>query len=146
MPTFAKLTAALGFGIVMYLVSTVTMPEFAPSAPPKWFMQINVIVGAVLGWNIIGPRMGRGVVASISAGLTCVVVVVLAALLVHGFIEMIDRALNLRYDGALEALVGSFDIAIEMGARLFSETSVLTLIIGSMVASLAAEFISRFFD
>ena len=56
MPDAAKLVAALGMGVLAFIVSFMIMPLFEEETNFGWFVQVNVVVGLIVGWTVIGSR------------------------------------------------------------------------------------------
>ena len=57
--------------------------------------------------------------------------------------QMWDLALRRRYDGAMEAAAGVFEIAIDYGERLLNTGFFMMLIIGALVTAVLSETASR---
>ena len=56
---------------------------------------------------------------------------------------MIERSLDKRYDGPVEAVVSIFEIGIEMGGWLATPTVIGVLAIGGIFAALFVDAIGR---
>lgn len=141
MPTFARLVAALILAGMAWLVSQQIKPLFLEGTAFGWFDYINAACGLVIGWQVIGSRAGRGYTSAINNGLTGGVVLVFWGLLIHSAIEMFEKSMRLRYDGAFEALAAVFQFMAEYGLLIATPLIIATLVIGSCLAGLAAELV-----
>ena len=143
MPDAAKLVAALGMGVLACIVSFMIMPLFEEETNFGWFVQVNVVVGLIVGWTVIGSRAGRSTISAINVGLTAPVVLVFWGLFIQSCNEMVRIAMKNRYDGAFEALVAIFEIGAEWALLMSTIPIWTTLLVGGMIVGLAAEFAWR---
>ncbi len=145
-PTAAKLIAALILGAVGYYVSELIKPimieEKSITAFGK-FSLVNFAVGFLTGWLTIGSRVGRGFSAAISVGVTAMAVMVLWGLFLQAANEMFALAMKNRYGGPVEAISAVFELAIEYFYLMSTVEIWGTLIIGGIVAAVAAEIADR---
>lgn len=139
MPDAARLVAAICLAIVAFLVSGQIVPLMPESTDFGYFLYVNVILGAFVGWTVMGRRAGRGVVSAINNGLTGMLVFVLWGLFIQGANEMVRLAMRNRYDGPFEAIVAIFEIGAEYGLILLVPVVIGTLIAGGVLAGLATE-------
>jgi len=65
MPTAARLMAALCLAVVGYVVSDMVVPLMPENTDFGRFHYVNAVLGALVGWLIMGPRGGRGPTAAI---------------------------------------------------------------------------------
>ncbi|MCC6306562.1 MAG: TrgA family protein [Rhodobacteraceae bacterium] len=143
MPTAAKLVAALVFAAVAFLGASVYVPLLPEGTQARWFAAASAAIGALVGWLVMGPLAGRGLVAAMGYGLRTAATIVFWTGLLFSGREMILRSLNMRYDGPMEAVVGVFDIALDYG-RLLADPQILAVLgLGGMVGGIAAELASR---
>ena len=143
MPDAAKLVAALGLAVLAFIVSGMIMPLFEEETNFGWFVWINVVLGLLCGWMIIGRRAGRGIVSAINVGLTGAVMLVFWGLFVQSCNEMVRIAMKNRYDGPFEALIAIFEIGAEW-ALLMSTVQIWgTLALGGIATGLLAEYAWR---
>jgi len=143
MPDAAKLVAAFGMAVLAFVVSFMIMPLFEEDTNFGWFVQVNMVVGLIVGWKVIGGRAGRGTVSAINVGLTAPVVLVFWGLFIQSSNEMVRIAMKNRYDDAFEALVAIFEIGAEWALLMSTVPIWATLLIGGMIVGLAAEFAWR---
>lgn len=143
MPTAARLLAALGMACLAFVVSGQVIPLFPEGKYFGYFTQINMGLGALTGWVVMGPRGGRGFVPAINNGLTGTLVMVFWCLVVYGIIDMVGLAMRNRYGGPLEAGVAIFEIALEYFLIILRQNIVLTLVLGGAAVGLLTDFAAR---
>lgn len=143
MPTAARLVAALCLAILAYLVSQMIKPLLPEGTDFGYFDYVNIVLGLLAGWFVMGRRAGRGVVHGINNGLAGVFMLVLWGLAVQGAYEMFRLAMRNRYDGAFEALTAIIQIAAEYAVIIATAPIGITLLIGAVVSGLATEFAAR---
>ena len=143
MPDAAKLVAALGMAILAFIVSGMIPPLFEENKNFGWFTWVNVALGLVVGWKVMGTRAGRGLVSAINVGLTGPVVLVFWALFVQSCNEMVRIAMRNRYDGAAEALGAIFKIGAEWALQISTVEIWATLLIGGVIVGLATDYAFR---
>lgn len=141
MPTSARLMAAVSLAIVAFFVSGLIMPLMPDRNDFGNFVPINIVLGLLAGWFIMGPRVGRGTTAAINNGLTGVFVLVLWGIGVQACNEMVRLAMRNRYDGAMEAVVAIFQIGAEFGVLIATVPIGLFLVVSGVIAGLVTEFV-----
>ncbi len=139
MPDAARLVAAICLAILAFVVSGQIVPLMPESTDFGYFVYVNVGLGALVGWFVMGSRAGRGVTSAINNGLTGVMVFVLWGLLIQATNEMVRLAMRNRYDGPLEAVVDVFKIGAEYGLVLLVPLVIGTLVVGAVLSGLATE-------
>lgn len=139
MPTAARLVAAICLAIVAYIVSGMIMPLMPESTDFGYFVPVNIFLGLLAGWFIMGPRVGRGTTFAINNGLTGVFVLMLWGIGVQACYEMFRLAMKNRYDGAMEALVAIFQIGAEFGLMIATVPIGLFLLVAAVVSGLVTE-------
>ncbi|MEC7259847.1 MAG: TrgA family protein [Pseudomonadota bacterium] len=143
MPDAARLVAALGLAITAFIVSGQIMPLMPEGLDFGHFTYVNMAIGAVTGWVIMGKRAGRGITAAINNGITGVVALVFWGLFVQGCYEMFRRAMRNRYDGPFDAVMGIFEIGADYGITMFVPNIIVTLLVGGVLTGLATEYAWR---
>ena len=143
MPDAARLVAALSLALIAFIVSGLIMPLMPEGTNFGWFTYVNIVLGILCGWIVMGRRAGRGTTAAINNGLTGVAALVFWGLFVQGGCDNV-RAGNLRREGVpLEAFSAIFEIVLYMRESIFVPTVVLTLLAGAVLAGLATEYAWR---
>jgi len=143
MPDAARLVAAVSLAIIAFIVSGQIMPLMPEGTDFGYFTLVNVGLGLVCGWVIMGKRAGRGIVSAINNGFTGTVAMVFWGLFVQGCWEMFRLAMRNRYDNPFEAVGAIFTIGAEYGVTMFVTNVILTLVCGGILAGLATEYAWR---
>ena len=136
MPTAARLVAAICLAIVAYIVSGMVMPLMPESTDFGNFVPVNVVLGLLAGWFILGPRAGRGTTAGINNGLTGIFVLMLWGIGVQACNEMFRLAMRNRYDGAMESIIAIFQIGAEFALIIATVPIGLVLLVSSVAVGL----------
>lgn len=141
MPDAARLVAALCLMLIAFIVSGQVMPLMPEGTDFGYFTYVNMAIGFLSGWIVMGKRAGRGGVWAINNGITGVAAMLFWALFVQGCYEMVRLAMRNRYDGPFEAIMAIFEIGIEYAVIVLSAPNiVITLIVGAVCAGVATEF------
>lgn len=143
MPDAARLVAACSLALIAFIVSGQVMPRMPEGTDFGYFTYVNMGLGVLCGWIVMGKRAGRGITSAINNGLTGVAALVFWALFVQGCYEMFRLAMRNRYGGPFEAIFAIFEIGIEYGALLLHAPTLWTLLVGAVLAGLATEFAWR---
>jgi len=143
MPTAARLVAALCLAGVAYVVSGMVIPLLPEGTDIGYFVPVNVLIGLVVGWTVMGSRAGRGTTAAINNGVTGVFMLVLWAIVVQAANEMVRRAMLNRYDDVFEAIVAVFEIGAEYAVLIATLPIGIALIVGALVSGLVTEYAAR---
>lgn len=143
MPTAGRLVAAILLGGLAYFCATLVIAIWPVDYNFGWFKEFSGLVGVVMGWRVIGKRLGRGIMPGVGAGLTGLGAMLFWLFLLLSFNEMIGRSLDLRYSGPFEALNGMFEISYEWFLNINNPRLWAILVVGSMVVGLIAELFTR---
>lgn len=143
MPDAARLVAAVILALVAFIVSGQVIPRMPEGTDFGYFTWVNIAIGLICGWTVMGKRAGRGITAAINNGVTGMVATVIWALLVFGAYEMFRLATRQRYDGPFDAVIGIFEEAMTYGLVLLAPNIIATLVAGALIAGLATEFAWR---
>lgn len=143
MPTAAKMAAAIVLGAVAWYASDLVRPLMPDGTDFGWFNYVNLALGLVCGWFIVGTRVGRSYIESFSAGLTGMAALVFWAIFLQSLNEMLKLALQRRYEGPVEGIVAIFEIAVDFASKLLDANLIITLVVGGILAGVVAEWASR---
>ncbi|WP_170331342.1 TrgA family protein [Ruegeria arenilitoris] len=143
MPSAPRLVAAICLLVVAFLVSSMIIDNGEEGKDYGWFTVVNMVIGVVCGWKIMGKRVGRGWTGAINNGITGVASLVFWGLFVQGCYEMFRLAMRHRYNGPFEALIDIFKIGIDYSQLLLAPEILWTLVIGALIAGLATEEAGR---
>jgi hypothetical protein len=145
MPTGAKLMAAISFAVVGWILANyyaLNMPDAAAAGPIR---EAAGVIGAVVGWMVMGPAVGRGYVEAAGSGVKTAVVLAVVALFLLALSEMLDNSVKLRYDGALDAILDVFQTMAVRSEALLSLGVFGTILLGGIIAGLLTENAGRRF-
>ncbi len=143
MPTAARLVAAICLLVIAFLVSTMIIENGEEGKSYGYFTYVNMTLGVVCGWTIMGKRAGRGWTAAMNNGLTGVASLVFWGLFVQGTYEMIQQAMRNRFGGPFEAIIAIFELGVEFSKQLLVSEILATLAIGSIIAGILTEIAAR---
>lgn len=143
MPTAGKLISAFGLAAVGWQATQIVKAIWPVQENFGFFSEFTALMGLLVGWWVMGKRIGRGYVASMGAGLTGLFAYAFWVVLLLSFYEMIGRSLDLRYKGPVEAITGMSVIAMEYAENAYYWPLIGLLVIGAMVVGLVAEFVTR---
>lgn len=143
MPTMGKLAAAIGLGILGWVGSDLFRPLMPEDTNFGWFNYVNSVLGVICGWRVTGSRLGRGYAEGFSAGLTGVGALVFWAVLLQSLNEMLKRALENRYDGAIEGLTSMFELASKYVMTMLDGTLIGVLLTGGVLVGVLSEWVAR---
>ncbi|MEQ9259211.1 MAG: TrgA family protein, partial [Roseovarius sp.] len=139
MPTAGRAVAALGLGALAWYASGMVIALWPNQMDFGLFRPISAGLGVLVGWRVMGTRLGRGLMGGLSAGLTGLGALLFWCFLLFSFYEMIQRSLDLRYEGPVEAIQGMFEIAFEYAQNIYYWPLIGFLVLGAVVIALIAE-------
>ncbi len=143
MPDAARLVAAVSLAIIAWIVSGLIPPLMPEGTDFGYLAFVNVGLGLLCGWLVMGRRAGRGITAAINNGLTGVAALVFWGLFVQATNEMVRLAMRNRFGGPFEAILAIFEIGADY-ARVLVNSGILTvLLVGAVLAGLATEYAWR---
>jgi hypothetical protein len=143
MPTGAKLIAAICFAVVGWILANyfaLNMPDASAVGPIR---EAAAVIGAVVGWTVMGPSVGKGYVEAAGSGIKTAVVLAFVALFCLALKEMLDNSVKLRYDGALDAILDVFQTMAKRAQSLLSMGVFGTILLGGIIAGLLSENAGR---
>ncbi|SEO01972.1 hypothetical protein SAMN05216227_10408 [Pseudorhodobacter antarcticus] len=146
MPTLSKLIAAVIFAATAYFAGEAFKLGLPEGTQFGLYSIMCPIIGLICGWRIMGAVTGHGYSAALGSGVKTSVAVVVWALLIFSTILMVRKAFKQRYDGALEAIVDIFALAVENGALVFTQPVLVALVGGAVAGGLASEWAKRRWD
>jgi len=143
MPNAARLVAALCLALLAFIVSGQIMPLMPEGLDFGYFTYVNIAVGVLTGWIVMGKRAGSGTTAAINNGITGVVAMVFWALFIQGTYEMVRLAMRNRFDGPFEALVAIVEIGADYGLTIMVPQVIISLLVGAVASGFATEYAAR---
>lgn len=142
--TAPRLVAAVLLAVVAVAASELIKPLMPEGTQFGMFSLVNAGLGALVGWIVIGKRIGRGISAAINNGLTGAAALLFWGLFTQSGNEMLRLSLRRRYKGPVEALTDMFRIGMEFAVTIATPAVLGTVILGAVVASVLAEVSSRY--
>lgn len=143
MPTAGKLVSALGLAALAWYATQIVKAIWPVEQNFGFFSEFAAVLGLLMGWRVIGTRLGRGYMQGLSAGLTGLFALVFWAVVLLAFYEAIERSMDQRYGGPFEAAVGMFNIILAYLGNVAYWPLVGLLVGGAAVLGLFGEFIAR---
>lgn len=144
MPTAARLFAMLGFAAMAFFVTELYKPLLPEGTQMGMFTPINVAVGALAGWMVMGRLAGYGYVAAVSSGLRTALTALFYALFIWSANEMLQRSMDMRYDGPVEALQQMLVLGVDFVKLGLTDPQVpIALFAGGLCAAFLSEWAAR---
>ena len=143
MPTGAKLMAAASFAVVGWVLANyyaMNMPDAGAAGPMR---EAAAVVGAIIGWKVMGPSVGKGYIEAAGSGIKTAVVLAVAALFLLALREMLDNSVKMRYEGALEAILDVFQTMARRSEALLSMGVFGTILFGGILGGILTENAGR---
>lgn len=100
MPTAARMTAAIAFAIIGYIIFAAMVPIYLEYTVPRFLLPLCIGSGLWAGWVLCGKN-AHSIASGIGTGYTAVIAQVFWILLIMSFVFMIDQAMRRRYDGPM---------------------------------------------
>ncbi len=145
MPSAAKLFAALGLAAVGWFASEAIRPLLPDHTNFGWFNQVNVVLGIICGWRVTGNRVGGTFSEAISAGLTGAIALTFWGLFAQSFNLMLAEALDKKYRGPFEGIMGIFNNAMDFGLYLMNGPVIAIILGGGIITGIFADWIAKRF-
>jgi hypothetical protein len=143
MPTGAKAMAAISFAVVGWIVANTYVPNMPQAESVGYMREWTAVIGAVIGWRVMGTSVGKGYVRAVGSGLKTVIVMIFFALLLFGIYEMLQLSVRMRYDGPQEAILDVFQRMLDRSIPLLTVPVLAAIGIGGAVAGILTENASR---
>ncbi len=143
MPTGAKLMAAASFAVVGWVLANyyaMNVPDSSALGPVR---EAAAVIGAIVGWKVMGPSVGKGYVEAAGSGIKTAVVLAVVALFMLALREVLVNSVKMRYDGALDAILDVFKTMGQRSEALLSLGVFGTILFGGIVAGLLSENAGR---
>lgn len=143
MPTAGKGVAAVLMAALAWYASDMYRTLMPESTNFGWFNEVNVVIGLVSGWFVIGSRLRRGYSDAIGTGLTGVAALIFWAILIQSCNEMLKLALNRRYEGPVEAIIAVLQIGVEYAQTMLHMPLIAVLVGGGIAIGFVAEAVAQ---
>lgn len=139
MPNAARLVAAACLALLAFVLSGQVMALMPAGTGFGYFTWVNILLGVLVGWIVMGKRAGRGLTPAINNGLTGAVALLFWALFIYGGYEMMRQALRNRFESPFDAVLAIFRNGVDYGMILLEPHVIATIAIGGVLAGLATE-------
>ena len=143
MPTAAKFVAAITFAFVAWFAAGLVPPYLPKGTRIGYLLELSAFIGVLMGWQISGRHAGTGVRAGLGYGLTTMAAIVFWVLLFSAGDEMLERSMNLHYDGPVQALTEAVKLFLEYGLLLAKPDILVWLICGALFGGWVTELTAR---
>lgn len=143
MPTAARMTAAVLFGLLALAWAFQASPYFPEAQEPHYWVPLNGAAGAIIGWLLCGTKAGNGYRPGLSNGITTIVAVLFAVFFIMSFLDMVKKSLRRSYDGPVEAVVNVFEIMLEWIPFFLVQDLGILIVGGAIMAGLITEFVGK---
>lgn len=144
--TAAKVVAALIFGFVAWIAAGLVIAHLEVARPGSqigWFGELCLAIGLFSGWVMSGAKAGDGIRASIGYGLTTSALIVFWGLFIVSGEEALQRSLDRRYEGPIQAISEMIKLMIENGQIMAKPDVIIWLVIGAVFGGIVTELASR---
>ena len=136
MPTAARLVAALCLAAIALAISVQVMPQLPEGMDFGYFLPLNICLGLVCGWVVMGRRHGEGFASAVNNGLAGVVVLLFWGVVLQGGNEMLRLAMEHRFRGPFEAILAVIKISVDFAQYLFEPWIMVTVLVGGVLSGL----------
>jgi hypothetical protein len=144
MPTAARLFALFGFAAMAFFATEIYKPLLPRGTPMGLFTPVNMALAGIAGWSVMGRLAGQGWAMAAVSGLRTTAVAVFYALLTWAGVEMLERSLDKRYDGPVEALQQMVALVIDYARLGLTDPQVPVAILGGgILAGFLSEWAAR---
>lgn len=144
MPTTAKAFSFLALGALAWVISRILLePALPEGVAPGHMTPIASAIAAVIGWRVIGGRVGHGYGAVAGMGMTAAVLIVLAPLAVFSAYRMYEKSFQNRYKNLVDAALDVFAIGYDYLSEIMSYEAAFAVLGGCVAVSLMAEWVSK---
>lgn len=144
MPTAAKFASALLMAVfAWWIASHLVITNLQEGRSAGHMVQITTLIGLVVGWRVTGQRIGDGMGRAAGVGMTAAAVMFFWALAIFSMNRMIERAMQNRYHGPMEAVLDVFRLGSDYVRELISPTTGIILLLGCVIIAMVAEWINR---
>lgn len=143
MPSVSRLVPALILALTGYFAADIYVTYLPEGTNVGTFRRVIAILGLLIGWIVVGKRIGRSYRSGVEAGLLGAFLIVFWAVGIFAVREMLARSLDRRYRQGLEqAFRDLFDLLVEYGLSAARVELIVTLITGAVISGLVAQWAS----
>jgi len=135
--------AAFCFAVVGWITAHVYVQNMPYETSVGSLREFTALLGAITGWRVMGPSVGKGYFAAIGSGWKTMIVLVIFTLLMIGIFEMLMLSVQMRYDGPIEAILDVFQRMLDRSFPLVTLPVLTVMVIGGGIAGMLTENASR---
>ena len=143
LPTGAKAMGAATFAVVGWLMANAYVPSMPEASAVGYFREMTALLGAIIGWRVMGRSVGKTYLDAIGSGWKTVIVLVFYALLLFSTYEMLLDSVKMIYEGPIEAIADVFNRMLKRSGGLLSTTVLAVAVIGGGIAGILTENANR---
>jgi hypothetical protein len=143
MLTIPKVIAGLFFAALGFFVADLIKPLLPEGTRASLLNETLAIIGFVSGWIMAGAKAGDGTRAGLGYGLTSSGLLVFLGLFAFSGYEALDRSMNRRYDGPMEAIMGMIGLGMEYAVLIATPSIVGTMIVGGLFGGWLTEWSAK---
>ena len=143
MPTAAKLAASVLFALLAFFGAQAVKTLFAPGTQFGYFVWICMAIGILVGWRVMGTRVGKGMSTAAGSGIATAFVIIFWCVFFFAANTMVQRSIAGRYEGPFDAVVKGFGIAADYAVLLVHPMILGIVLIGGMASGVVVEWVSR---
>lgn len=144
MPTISRFVAAIFFAATGYLGGEAFKLGMPEGVKYGLYSIINLVIGLLCGWIVMGSLTGRGYGKAAGSGLRTSVTITVWALLVFSILLMVRKAFMKRYgDSPMAAIADIFALALEHALLLLRVEVLAVLVMGGILGGLCAEWVKQ---
>lgn len=135
--------AAISFAVVGFITALAYIPNMPEAGRAGSLPMMVAVLGAIVGWRVMGTSVGKGYFRAIGSGWKTIVVLVFFALLFSAIYEMLQLSVRMRYDGPLDAILDVFQRMMDRSVPLLTVPVLGAMVIGGAIAGMLTENASR---
>lgn len=143
MPTAAKVIAALFFAALGYFSADLVKPLLTEGTRTQWMNETVGAFGLLMGWNVVGKRVGDGAWASMGYGITAALLTTVWSVGAFALAEMLGRSLDRRYRGVMDALQDMVRFISEYGLLIMVPAIFIAVVAGGALGGWLSERANR---
>lgn len=141
MPTAGKLTGAVGLAAVSFLAASRIVLHIPDDRPMTNFIIASVVLGLIIGWFVLGRRVGRG--AGTWNGIYSAATILIVGVFGFAGSVMLKRSTKFRYDDPFEAVMAVFDIMYDLTLKHLSLDVIAIVFVGGAIVGALVEWAHR---
>jgi len=143
MPTIPKLFGSVGMALTGFATVIQLAPHLTAEVKTGGLMLMAACFGVLIGWRVLG-RESRGTQSQVVAvGFRAAFFLGIWTLLFLGSVQMLEKALRMRYDGPMEAVGDVLAQGLEVGYMVLQLDVIAVLFIGGALSAIATGWAAR---